>query len=784
MAVKVLDENKKPLSNANVTLLKQKDSSIVKIAITEQDGTALFEEIKAGDYLISIAHASYKKYFSGTLIIDEKNTSINSGEIVMEKEVGQLKEVTVQAQKPFIERQLDKTVINVENSIVSAGSTVMEVLERSPGVVIDRNDNISLKGKQGVIIMINGKPSGIAGSDLANYLRALPSTAISKIEIITNPSAKYDAAGNAGIINIIMKKDQRMGTNGTITTSYGQGTYPKAGAGFTLNHRNKKINIFGNYNYAYRENYNDLHLHREFLANDIVQAAYDQNNYIDFLFKAHIYRAGIDYEISKKTTIGVVLNGIENKFNSQLSAFTNVLNAQGQKQSYNHNYGSTLDTLHNIAANLNLKHSFDTTGKELTIDLDYATYNNTDGQGFNTDYFLLNGDPASPHNVLTGFVNGKLDISSLRADYVNPLVGNAKFEMGIKSSFVKADNDIKYFDASSGTPVYDPNQSNHFIYKENINAAYINFSKEFKKISLQLGLRAEQTNSSGNQVTTGQKFDTSYIKLFPSAFLNYTASSNNGFGLSVSRRLDRPNYKQLNPFRFYINNTTYSEGNPYLQPQFTYSFELSYTYKQQITTTLSYSTTKNEILEVLIPSTTQEKIILETNRNLARFDYYGIAISAPVKIAKWWNSTNNANIYYGLYKGNLANTNLRNGKATFNINSTNAFTLGNGFTAELTGSYQYRELYGYMDLNPYGLLSLGLQKAIIKGKGTLKLNMTDIFHSASKAIVTYRDYVESFAVWRDSRAATISFTYRFGNNKVKAARQMTGGAEDEKKRAN
>jgi len=783
ISVKITDENKGPLPGVNVTLLKAKDSSIVKIAITEMDGTAVFENVKPGSYLVSAEHTAYQKYLSGAIVIDENNSTVNVDDIALLKKTGQLKEVTVTAQKPFIERQLDKTIVNVEGSIVSAGSTVMEVLERSPGVVVDRNDNISLKGKQGVIIMINGKPSGIAGTDLANYLRGLPSSTISKIEIITNPSAKYDAAGNAGIINIIMKKDQRMGTNGTVTASYGQGTYPKAGAGFTFNHRNSKLNIFGNYNYAYRENYNDLTLHREFLANNIVQAAYDQHNYIDFIFKAHIYRVGMDYEMSKKTTLGVVVNGIENKFDSYLSAFTNVLNGQQQKQSYNHNYGSTLDTLHNIAANINLKHTFDTTGRELTVDLDYARYHNTDGQGFTTDYFNNDGSNAAPHNILTGNVLGNLTISSIKADYVNPLQHNAKFETGFKSSVVNADNDLKYYDASSGTPVYDANQSNHFIYKENINAAYINVSKEFKKFSVQVGLRAEQTNISGNQVTTGQKFDSSYLKLFPSAFINYTASPNNSFSLSVSRRLDRPNYRQLNPFRFYINNTTYSEGNPYLQPQFTYSFELGYTYKQ-ISFTASYSTTVNEILEVLIPSSTQDKIILETNRNLARFDYYGITISAPIKITKWWNSINNSNIYYGLYKGNLANTNLHNGKPTFDINSTNTFTIGDGFTAELNGSYQYRNLYGYMDVKSYGLLSAGLQKTILKGKGTLKLNMTDIFHPASKATVTYRDYVESYAVWRDSRAATLSFTYRFGSNKIKAARRMTGGAEDEKRRAN
>jgi len=784
ITVKITDERQAALQGVTVSLLSGKDSSIAKITITEQDGNAYFEEVKAGNFFLQVTHASFKKYTSAPVTIDEKNTVINLPAITLTAEAGELKGVTVQAQKPFIEKLVDKMVVNVEGSIVSAGSSAMEVLERSPGVVVDRNDNISLKGKQGVIIFINGKPSGIAGSDLGNYLRAIPSSTISKIEIITNPSAKYDAAGNAGIINIILKKDQRMGTNGTVTVNYGQGFYPKAGAGITFNHREKNINIFGSYNYAYRENYNHLDLYRKFLSDGKVQGAYNQNNYLDFIFRTHVYRVGMDYTISKNTTVGMVVNGIANRFSNHGNNYTLVLDGQEKQQSYNNNYGTIRDTLKNIAANVNLKHTFDTTGKELTVDVDYATYHNTDGQRFLTNFFNLDGSVAAPDDILTGFVKGKLDIESFKADYVNPLKRNAKFETGVKSSIVTADNDIQYFNASSGTPVYDPNQSNHFIYKENINAAYINFSKEFKKVTLQLGVRAEQTNVKGNQVTTGQKFDTSYLKLFPSAFVNYTASENNTFSVSVSRRLDRPNYKQLNPFRFYINNSTYTEGNPYLQPQFTYSFEVSHTYKNIITTTLSYSITKNEMINVLIPSPTEDKITIETDRNLAQYKYYGAAVSATVKIARWWNSINNGNAYYGIYTGNLANTSIQNGNVTFNINSDNSFTLGHGYTAELTGFYQYREIYAYMDVKPYGLLSAGIQKNILKNKGTIKLNMADVFHAATKATNAYRDYVETFAVWRDTRVLNIAFTYRFGNNKVAAARRMSGGAEDEKKRAN
>jgi len=784
ITVKITGDNHAALPGVTVNLLSQKDSAIAKVAITEQDGTATLDAIKQGQYFLRVTHTGYTTYTSGVIVVDEKNSNITLPGVTLTAAVNQLQNVTVQAQKPFIEKLADKMVVNVENSIVSAGSTAFEVLERSPGVVIDRSDNISLKGKQGVIVMINGKPSGIAGSDLANYLRATPASAIAKIELITNPSAKYDAAGSAGIINIILRKDQRMGTNGSITANYGQGFYPKMGAGISLNHRDKNINIFGSYNYGYRQNYNHLDLYRKFLSDGKTQAAFDQQNFLHFFLKTHSYRAGIDYTIDKNTTIGVVVNGLNNKFTNHGNTRTTVLDGQQQLQSYNNNKGGILDTLGNFAANINLHHNFDTTGKEITVDFDYAGYNSRDGQRFTTDFYNLDNTVAAPQDVLTGIVKGKLSIKSVKADYVNPLKNGAKLEAGFKTSFVNADNDIKYYNASSGTPVYDANQSNRFIYDENINAAYLNYSKDFKKLSVQLGLRAEQTNVKGNQVTTGQKFDTSYLKLFPSAFITYNASEANSYGISVSRRLDRPSYKQLNPFRFYVNNSTYAEGNPYLQPQFTYSFELSHTYKKQITTTLTYSITNNQMVEVLIPSTTQDKVTIETNKNLTRFEYYGLSESAPIKIAKWWNSINNINVYYGLYRGNLANTNLRNGNVTFNINSTNTFTLGKGFTAELTGFYQYREIYAYMDVKPFGLLSAGLQKNVLKNKGTVKINVSDLFHSGTRANNSFRDYIEDFKVWRDTRVVTATFTYRFGNTKVAAARRMTGGAEDEKKRAN
>ena len=781
----VSDEVGKGVEFANVTLHRAADSVFVKASLSDEQGRFLFENTAMNRFFVRVSQVGYQRFSSPIFVLSAENPNINLRSISLVQDAKNLNEVTVRTTKPFIERQLDKTVVNVENSIVSAGSNALEVLERSPGVVVDQNDNISLKGKQGVIVMLNGKPSVIASQDLANYLRGLPANTLEKIEIITNPSAKYDAAGNAGILNLVMKKDQRYGTNGTVNLSYGQGVYAKTAEGMTFNHRNKKVNVFGNYNFAYRKAFSHLVLDRRFYNNNALVGVYDQDNFITFPFKNHTARIGADYNLSKKTVVGVVFNGVSNRFNPTGDTRTEVLNEAQQLVRYDLNSNRSKENWFNYTANANLKHTFDSTGRELNVDFDYAHYGNHTDQRFTTDYVDANDKKLLPSYILLGDILGKLDIKSVKADYTHPLKKKAKLEMGIKSSFVRADNDLKYYNASNEKPVFDPSQSNHFIYDENINAAYVNYAKQFEKINFQLGLRAEQTNIKGNQLATNVTFDSSYTRLFPSAFINYKYSKKHEWGLSVSRRLDRPSYRQLNPFRFFINNSTYSEGNPYLQPQFTYSFELSYTFKQQITTTLTYSRTNNNITEVIMPAEGQDKITVQTNRNLTEFEFWGVNISAPIQVTKWWNSTNNFNTYYGLYKGKVANTPLHNGKVNFNINSSNSFVLGKkGYVAELTAVYRSRELYGFMDVLPTGQLSIGIQKSFWQRQGSLKLNATDLFYtSIGRATVTFRDYVEKFRVNRETRIVTLAFTYRFGNTKVAAGRRRISGVEEEKQRA-
>lgn len=771
------------IEGATVNLLRSKDSLPVKTVFSDSKGLVEIEGVRAGNYIIKVTMVGYHQFYTTPFTVST-NEEIKLDPVILSASESALKEVVVSAKKPFIERKLDRFVVNVESSIVSAGSTALEILERSPGVVVDQNDNITVKGRQGVIVMIDGKPSPISRSDLANYLKGLPSNAIERVEIITNPSSKYDAAGNAGIINIIMKKDQRLGMNGNLNMSLGQGVYSRVGQGIMLNYRDKKLNLFGSYNYAYRKGFSHLELNRRFYKNGGFEGAYDQDNFIKVPVTTHLLRVGADYYASKKTVIGFVASGNITGFNRQGNNVSMVFDASNTPASSFGTTNRTEDDNRNHSVNFNLKHTFDSTGKELTVDLDYAKFSTESNQRFVTNYYKIDGSLLLPTYILLGDLGGDLSIRSVKADYVNPIGKTQKIEAGFKASLVKADNVLNFYDNSSGTPVYDPTKSNHFIYDENINAGYINYSKEFPKWNFQLGLRAEQTNIKGNQVVTNQKFDSSYFNLFPSAFINFKLDKKNELGLSVSRRLDRPSYAQLNPFKFFLDPSTYREGNPYLRPQYSYSFELIHNYQSKIITTLSYAITNDVITNVIAPLEGVDKVTVQTDKNLTSFAQYSLNISTPLRVTKWWNTVNNLNFFYGRYKGNLSNTNLNNGQPSFNLSSNQSFTFKNGWAAELSGLYFAPAVYGFMQTKSQWQLSAGVQKPVFNKKGTLRLNITDITWSMiSRADIAFRDYLESFRVTRDSRAITLSLTYRFGNNKVAAARRRTTGAEDEKRRA-
>lgn len=787
---KITDEQQRPVEGATAELLRAKDSALVKVAISNKAGLVEFENIRLGSYFVRATHVNHQRSFSSIIELSPENNSMTFGDMSLKPSAKELEAVQVTGRKPFIQQLTDRIVVNVENSVVNAGSSAFDVLERSPGILIDVNDNISMRGKAGVIIMIDGKPSPMSGSDLVNYLRSLPSNAIERIELITNPSSKYDAAGNAGIIDIRMKKDQRFGTNGSITAGYGQGIYPKANAGINFNYRNKKVNLFGGYNYSYRMNLNHLLLDRNFYTNGQFTGQDLKDNYTKIPLYLNTLRFGADFYPNKKTVYGFVVNSNLNAFKPYNNNSSVVIGSNKQAL-YTFNTQTKNDNKNkNIAANFNIKHTFDTAGRELSADIDYAYFNTDNSSRVSTQYHNLDGTPMQPDYILDGFQEGNLNLATVKADYVNPLKKKAKIETGFKTSLVSADNDARFFNMSSGSAVDDVNKTNHFYYDENINAAYFIFKKGYKKFDFQVGLRAENTNVKTRQVKGDIRWDSSYTQLFPSAYFNYSIKEDQRIGVSVSRRIDRPNYSQLNPFLFLIDVTTYATGNPSLLPQFTWAYEMNYTVKN-INFTLGYSHTKKNqniviarFKEVFPNIPADDNVTVQIPVNLSSSDYFGLTVATPLRITKWWNMINNANVFYNHYNGNLGVTTLDKGRAVADLRTNNSFTFKKGWTAELSGNYNTGGQYGFMVTRPQWGVGAGVQKTFWQGKGLLRFNVTDIFWTnLPRATITYDNYIEIWRAYRETRVANLTFTYRFGNNKVLQARRRTTGSEEERQRA-
>jgi hypothetical protein len=769
-----------PVEFATVTLHRAKDSTVVKTEFSDAKGLFQFERAAAGRYIVSAAQVGFVRQWSQPFEATGQPVELPALTLATSAAT-QLKEVKVVGQKPLYEREADRTIVNVEGSTLAAGNTSLDVLARSPGVTVDGSDNLALRGRQGVLVLIDGKRQPMTGSELADYLRALPAEQLKSIELITNPPAKYDAQGGAGIIAINLKKDQRLGSNGTLNLSYARGQADRYTGGLSVNHRRQHINLFGSYNYSDRSFVNLLTIHRDFYSRPTatgrpLTSTSDQDNSNPVSLQSHSWRGGLDYNLSEKTTIGAVVSGLDNQ-NAAAGTNETLLNdlLRGRTQRYN-STNTSQNKLDNVAGNLNFRRTFTNSfgTQELTADADYARYESNRDQLLKT-FFV--GEPTEANSLDQ---QGRLAIQSVKVDYTQALSKQLRMELGAKSSLVSADNDLKYFNDAT----LNLDRSNRFRYDENINAGYVNLNYSQPKLTLQAGLRGEQTKAVGKQdrEVEYRDFTRNYFQLFPSAAIKRTLNDNHELAVSLSRRIDRPGYGQLNPFRQLIDRTTAGSGNPNLLPQTSYNVELTHTFKQKYSAGLSYSRTSNPLIGVVQPET--DSTVLSTFRNLDLQHYYALTLTAPVDITKWWKAYNNAVLYYSRFNGEVAGTNLDRGGVTLNLTSNHTFTFGKGWSAELNGSYQSREVNGFFVQRPNGEVSAGVQKGLWDRKANLKLAMADIFFTrVGRVTSTYDNYVERFYQRRDSRFVTLSFSYRFGNDKLAPTKRRSGGAEEEKRRA-
>ncbi|MDQ0108396.1 hypothetical protein J2T02_003529 [Chitinophaga terrae (ex Kim and Jung 2007)] len=787
---RITDMQKAPVPGASILLVKAGDTVIVKTAVSGPDGRFSISFSRPGDWQLLINMLGYEPYQSKPFTLDTQhiNTSLPDLQLRV-ADARELRTISVTAKKPLIEQQVDRIVVNVDAMISGAASNALEVLSRSPGVMVTGNGAISLNGKEGVLVLINGRSTYLAGNDLANYLKSLPGSTLEKIELMTNPPAKYEASGNAGVINIRMKKSTVKGFNGNLSLGYTQAVYWKSNNAVNFNYRNNKINFFGNLGYSGDRNYVRTDISRRYEKPDGALSSGVQMNIFNKNTSDGVnLRLGLDYLVTEKTTLGIVVNGLTRPNGEKKYTNSRLYDAAEITDSAVAGYLDGRYKWKNGGINLNLQQRFDSTGRELTADLDYIRYSSNGFQQFQNTVYLP-GNVFKNQDNLLGRLPGNFDVYSAKADYVHPLKNKARVDFGAKASYVRTDNAAEYFNVSNGTALPDYDKTNRFRYQENINAAYISFRKEFPKWGMQAGLRAENTVAKGRQLGNPTHPDSSfrrkYTDLFPTAYLTYKLDSagHNTLVLSYGRRIDRPAYNNLNPFLFFSDKFSYRAGNPFLKPQYANNLELSYRYKSIFSATFLYNVTRGEIRETIEQ---EGNIFISRSSNIGRNTGTGIIINSSLDLTAWWRATLYMQDIYRTYKSTLPDEgNLNTSMNTWGGSLYNEFQFKHGWSAELFAMYIGDNLLAQFTRDPLWQLDVSVRKKILKEKGTVRLGVNDIFHTLKIGgdITNVKQTQVTYLNVFDTRNIAIAFTYKFGkeNNAARRNRQ-TGGADTEQQR--
>ena len=774
----VLTEEGEGVAYATVLLQRAIDTSLAKAAASDLNGEYSFAEIAAGKYFIEISYVGFANQKSEVFDYDGQS-AYEVPLIRMASQSEDLAEVVVKSTRPIVEVHPNKTVFNVDGSINAVGNTALELLRKSPGVVVDNNDNLMLQGKNGVQVYIDGKKSPLNGDDLANYLKSTQSSEIDAIEIITNPSAKYDAEGNAGIINIRLKKDQSLGLNGTLNLGYRYGETSKYNGGVTFNYRDRNFNTFGSYNFSDFQNNNMFFLYREQGGN-----IYDQLNQNFYRGINHGFRLGTDLFIDDKNTIGVLVHGNLNDMENVTASNTDIFsqNSPTRIDSFLQASNDMNGTRENL--NFNVNYAYNGEGKTLNFDADYGYYRN-DGTSYQPNRYLAADESLLSERIFSNVTPTNIDIYTAKIDYESNLFGG-KLGLGAKSSIVRTDNTFNNFDIIEGKRIKNLDRSNNFVYRENVNAAYTSWQKAFgEKWNFMAGLRIENTESMGDLTsekgTEDEVVERSYTDYFPSAGLTFQAHQNHSLRLNYSRRIDRPGYQDLNPFEFRLDELTYQKGNPFLNPQYSNSYSLSHTYKHTLNTSLSYTVIDDIYSQ--ITDIVDDRATILTWENLARQTNTAITISYPFSVTKWWNVYATVTGYHLHNEANIDGKIIDLDVDALNFYGQNTFMLPKDFKLEISGWYNSPTLWGNWVTNDQYDVSAGVSKKFWNDNATVKLSVSDIFYQNGWGGESRFGslYMRGGGSW-ESRQVKLDVTYLFGNKQVKQARKRSTGLEEEQRR--
>lgn len=773
---RLTNSNSKAVEFATVLLSRVGDSALFMSFLSDSSGRFSIPNIPPNNYYLKISHLLYRD-----TVIYFRNTGLDSAKIwnvvLNERLVTNLKSITINGTRPLIEHLIDRTVFNVSNSVTITGGDAMDALIKSPGVQIINGNSINIIGRSGVKIMVNDRIVNLTGDDLITFLRSMPADRISKIEIITNPPAKYDASGNSGIINIISKKNKTSGISGSLRSSFTQGIYGYGTLSSELSYHNDKLTINGNLNGSAGN-----HLRKSNDQFDYLSETWNQTQIALNHSKNFSGYLGIDYQINKRVLVGIRYTGFYTTDSTQINSRTNINTINGlTKYSIITNSQSPVKNKNNDF-NVHYESKLDTLGKKVTLDADYFVFNKILNQNYTSDNYLPDGSPLKNQSAqVQNYSPQAIKIYTLQNDYELP----NKFinlSLGGKLSFIQNNSRSAYYNIINTLPVFDSTQSNNFNYSENTQALYISANKNKGKWSYQLGFRGEFTETKGVSKEYNEADINKYFKLFPTLYLNYKTDEDNTFSFNYNKRISRPDYWRLNPFRLYSSPYNYSQGNPFLQPAYTNNFEIGYNYKDILNSNLFTSIRSNVFDQIGIPDTTT-KVVGIVERNFLKVYSFGLTQSISYSKVKWFETYNQFQIYYTNSISSDPHTQKQLKGFGAYISSDNTFFLNKAKTlfGTLNYWYQFPEISGVDKNDAYSDLDIGLKALFAKKKVVISIIGTDIFKTNKP---TYHSFTNSTAQiytnYFDSRALRVSLSYSFGGNK-KVTRSSRSNSNDSEK---
>lgn len=772
--------NHEVVVGATLFLKHGNNGQVIQQTQSNPDGSFSFKA-EAGDYVVSISYLGSLAY---QIEVFKLSGPMDIGIITIKTTIRSLKEVVIESSgnKPLLKIEGRKMIYNIEKSITAQGSDALEALKRTPGVIVNQDNTITLNGANGALVMINGRQTYLQAEDLVELLKSMSASDLKLIEVIKNPSSEYDAAGTGGIVNLVLQKSMAEGFNGRATNGVAYGVTMKQNTNLNLNFRKGKVNLFGSYNHNFGHYAMDYDTDRTTNGKVYLNANHD----VDKKYKIG-YTFGLDYALDSNKTFGMVVNANYSSGGGFIIPTTNI---------YDELTGDLLQTLRSessypdqlaIRYNGNLNYRYKGRNRNsLDIDADYGIFDAATKNLSENAFYAGDGTFQSSNNFL---VSNSRDIRlyALKADYGFP-IGEGRMLAGAKFSNVSAHNVFDQYDANGSVNVIDINRSNTFDYKEQISAGYLKYERPvYDKITLDIGIRLEHTNSRGDLEprTDSDQAATSvsrnYLNLFPTASVTYKSTAGS-YNLSFARRIDRPAYNNLNPFSYPVDELSYWQGNPFLRPQYASTLALQYSHKS---TTISTAYTHTSDISSRITEVLADNIINMVPRNIGFQNNVNLTITQQLRFAKWWNiSLTGIGFRLENKVGTVEYRNFNRSHFAGRFNIQQRFNLPWDITAEAVSIINSKNISG---LNTYtkgnSQIDLGLQKNLMQDQATLRLAFSDIFRTNKIVTDTQLPNLLLHTTYAgETRQVRLNFSYRFGNNKIKMKDSRKSGLENESQR--